>query len=305
MIFLDSASFFTQAIGGQTKGGLSNTINNQETHLFFFNMMMTRRCILGVCLFLAAHNLNAQIFLSGSSYHEDFNGLGGGLPAGWSVTTGATLSDPGLLEAFTPTPTSWGDSGGRFKNFASANNPGVDPGDSTATQAAYADRALGVRQTGSFGDPGAAFLAEIANTQGFQSFGMNLDMQILSHQGRSTTWTMDYRVGNSGPFIPLGQFEDPGGFGSATRHFDFGSALDNLSDSVFIRIAALDVATGSGSRDSFGIDNVSMNYSAVPEPEEYLIVAMGSLLLFAGYRRWRGQSAAESSQIGGGKANPA
>jgi hypothetical protein len=47
-----------------------------------------------------------------------------------------------------------------------------------------------------------------------------------------------------------------------TRTISFGNALDNQALPVWIRIVALDLSTGSGSRDTFGIDNFRLNYQA-------------------------------------------
>jgi hypothetical protein len=227
----------------------------------------------------------AQIILSGSSYTENFNNLGSGLPTGWSTRTGATSSSLGTAVDFNTATLSWADSGGAFKNFASANNAGAVSGDSTAVQAGYTDRALGIRQGGTFGDPGAAFVAQVADTLGFQSFDLALDLQMLSVQTRSTTWTIDYRVGESGAFTSLGTYSDPEAWGTTRQTFSFGDALDHQAESVFIRVAALSGSTGSGSRDSIGIDNVSLTFTAIPEPSTYGAIAAAGLLGFAVLRR--------------------
>lgn len=80
----------------------------------------------------------------------------------------------------------------------------------------------------------------------------------------STTWTLDYAVGNTpSSFTALGTFADPGAFGSTTKSYSLGTNADNQSSNVWIRIAALSAATDSGSRDTFGIDNFILNYAGV------------------------------------------
>lgn len=237
---------------------------------------------------------NGQIVLSGSAYHQDFNQLGAGLPDGWDICQGASADTLGTPLQFNSTPTSWGKTSGGFKNFASADNAGVAATDGSSVQAQYLDRALGIRQTSSFGDPGAAFVAELANTTGRSSLGLSLDFQILNEQSRSTTWRLDYRMGSQGNFIPLGTFNDPGQFGSVRKSYSFGHALDNQPGPVFIRIAALDQSLGSGSRDAFAIDNVAINYSAVPEPAAYSLLATAFL---AGYALLRRRGRRESSGL--------
>ena len=67
---------------------------------------------------------------------------------------------------------------------------------SASTQNAAADRALSVRQTAALGDPGAAFVAQIANTTGYQSFSLAFQLQSLDASSqRATTWRVDYGFG--------------------------------------------------------------------------------------------------------------
>jgi hypothetical protein len=98
-------------------------------------------------------------------YVETFDGIGSGLPSGWTVNTGATASSLGTPVSFSTASIPWGNTSGAFKNFASANNAGFNASTPDATQNSAPDRALGIRQTGSFGDPGAAFTYQ-RNTTG-------------------------------------------------------------------------------------------------------------------------------------------
>jgi hypothetical protein len=249
--------------------------------------MTTKQSALFLALVTISLPVQSQVFLSGGSYTEDFNNLGAGLPTGWSTYTDASSSSLGTPSTFTGTQTSWADTGGAFKNYASANNPGAAAGDLPATQGTYTDRALGIRQTGSFGDPGAAFVLQLANTAGLGNFALGLDCQLLSAQNRSTTWTVDYRIGSSGNFTPLGTYADPGAFGSTHKTFSFGNALDNQLNPVFIRVVALDASTGSLNRDSIGLDNFGLSFSPVPEAREFGIVVGLGLLGFAAIRRMK------------------
>src|SRR5689334_12820713 len=76
-----------------------------------------------VLLFIFQNNGFAQVTLGSSPYSQDFNGIGGGLPTGWTVRTGATATVLGTSVALTQTATSWGTSTGQFNNAASANAP--------------------------------------------------------------------------------------------------------------------------------------------------------------------------------------
>ena len=98
-------------------------------------------------------------------YVETFDGIGSGLPSGWTVNTGATATSLGTPASFSTTATPWADASGAFKNFASANNAGFNDSTPDTTQNSAPDRALGIRQTGAFGDPGAAFTYQ-RNTTG-------------------------------------------------------------------------------------------------------------------------------------------
>ncbi|HEY1490789.1 MAG TPA: hypothetical protein VGF90_07090, partial [Verrucomicrobiae bacterium] len=54
---------------------------------------------------------------------------------------------------------------------------------------------------------------------------------------------------------------DPGTFNTTNRTFALGADADNQPNNVWIRIAALSNATGSGSRDTFGIDNFLLSWT--------------------------------------------
>ena len=228
-----------------------------------------------------------------STYTQNFNSIGSGLPSGWYATTGASATSVGNLASFTTTATSWADTAGAFKNVAA-----VDSLASTATattQANSTDRAFGLRQSGTTGfDPGAAFNFEFS-TSGATVSAISLDLQMLSVQPRSTTFTIQYGIGpNPTTFTTLGTYPDPGAFGSTTFNFttaDFGSALDNQSDIVF-RVAALTPSTGTGARDTVALDNFSLTSSApitpitvVPEPSSYALLGVGLLICAQRFRR--------------------
>lgn len=222
------------------------------------------------------------------TYTQNFDSLGSGLPNGWSVSSTATATSIGTQGAtFTQTAgttTSWSDSSGAFKNVASAS---VGVGASTATQTAASDRALGVRPTAAFGDPGVAFTFNFS-TLGVTVSSVSLDLDMLSVQTRSQTYSIQYGVGaNPSSFTTIGSYADPGVFGTTTDTFtttDFGTNLDNQS-SVFFRVVALGASTGSGSRDTVAVDNFSLTSSgpitpllAVPEPATWILMGAGLLV---------------------------
>ncbi len=198
-----------------------------------------------------------QFALTGTSYTQDFNSIGTALPSGWAVETGATASSLGTAATFNTSAATWSATTGQFANFASAS---IGSG---GTQATATDRALGVRQTGSFGDPGASFTFNF-NSTGDTLSAISLDLMMLNVQTRSTTWSVQYATGASPTsFTTAGTYADPGAFGTTTfTTFSAGDllALSNQS-SAWIRIVALSASTGSNNRDTFGIDNFSMTFS--------------------------------------------
>jgi hypothetical protein len=207
----------------------------------------------------------AQLTLTGTNYTQNFNAISNGLPPGWSVRTNATATGLGLSATFPTVAKSWADTTGEFGNCAALTNnlrvpvTGVE---SSATQATFTNRVLAVRQTQSFGDPGAAFVFQITNTLGVSNLTFSLDFSLLKSNGYSTTWTIAYAVSNApASFTPLGTYSDPGSIGTTNRSFTLGTDANNQTNNLWIRIIALSASTGSGSRDTFGIDNFSLSWA--------------------------------------------
>lgn len=223
--------------------------------------------LIGLNLLFAMAGGRAQVVLTGTRYTQNFDGIGAGLPIGWTVRTGASGSSLGTGASFTGATKTWADTGGNFGNCASVSGYGTNftGGEVSATQNAGTNRCPAVRQGGSFGDPGAAFILQIANTSGITNLVLSLDLNMLSVQTRATTWTVDYAVGNTpGSFTPLATYADPGAFGvTPLVGLSLNADANNQPENVWIRVVALTASTGTGSRDTFGIDNISLTYSNV------------------------------------------
>jgi hypothetical protein len=215
---------------------------------------------------LGAHAQTPVALGSGTSYVENFNALSSGLPAGFGVYTGATTSGIGSAATLTTAATAWSNTAGAFKNFASATGQVATA--SSAVQAASTNRALGVRQTGTVGDPGASFVFKLANTTNRIGFSLAFKLQSLdAASGRTTTWTVDYGVGaNPTTFTAVASGTTSGAFANNTINADFGLALNNLSGPVTIRVSALDASSGSGNRASSAIDDFTLNWNASTTP---------------------------------------
>ncbi len=200
----------------------------------------------------------------------DFDALASGLPAGIYVKQDANSNQLGneatVYGGSFANPTAWNQTSLGFKNFASAT--GLASNANLSTQNASSNRALGVRQTGTFsagGDPGAAFAFQLANTTGKSNLKMEFLLQSLdgvSAIARTTTWKVDYGIGDDpGSFtqvatVPATLTTTYGSFSSTAVSVDFGAALNNINQKVWIRIVALTPTTGGGNRPSTGIDDV-------------------------------------------------
>ena len=208
-----------------------------------------------------------NISLTTSPYTIDFNTIDAGLPTGVSVQTGAKASMPGTDASFASTKALWKTTTGGFKNFASAT--GLLEGSDSTTQLAAANRALGVRQTGST-DPGIAFVFAINNTSGKSSLALTFQLQSLDTSSpRATTWIVDYAVGDNptlftqastGTLITGNHI-----FSNTPVSINFGNALDNQSGKVWIRVVTLAASTGSGkpylNRASTAVDDVNLTFN--------------------------------------------
>ncbi len=223
------------------------------------------KAIWSFALFLMINGAWGQVSLTGTSYIQDFDGIGSGLPTGWSVRTGANASTLGSSATYTSTATSWNNTTGNFRNCASYD--GSASGDDATTQESRTDRSLAVRQTAAFGDPGAAFVLHIANTTGRINFSLTFKLQSLDiGSTRTTTWRVDYGFGSSPTSFtavattPTSLTTGSSTFSSTNVSVNFGSALDNQSGEVWIRIMTLSSSSGSGNRPTTGIDDFELSW---------------------------------------------
>ena len=230
---------------------------------------MKKITFLLLALFSFGYFANAQIVLTGTSYSQNFDGIGTALPSGWSARTDATATTLGAEATFAVAAKAWTDTQGAFKNFASAD--GLTVGSDATAQNASSDRALGIRQSSSFGDPGGAFVMQIANTLDRNSFAMTFKLQSLdTSSARTTTWVVDYGIGATPTvFTPIATgpaviTTGANTFSNTDVTVNFGISLDNMSGPVWIRITTLTAAAGpSGTnRASSAIDDVELTWTA-------------------------------------------
>ena len=209
----------------------------------------------------------AQITLTGTSYTENFDAIGSGLPTGWTVRTGATASALGSNATYASATTPWATTTGNFRNAASAD--GMTGTENNATQNASTDRALAVRQTGTFGDPNAAFVLEIDNTVGLTDFNLTFKLQSLDQTTpRTTTWRVDYGFGATPTSFtavtttPATITTGGNAFTNQSVSVNFSNALNNQSGPVWIRVATIVASSGSGNRPTTGIDDFVLSWNA-------------------------------------------
>lgn len=216
---------------------------------------------------------DGQVNLTTSPLTFNFDNLGtAGLPAGVYVKESASSSyignDGFVYQSNFNNGTAWNQTSAGFKNFASAT--GLTSTASTSTQTSATNRALGYRQTGTFGDPGAAFAFLLSNTTGKSNLQLEFKLQSLDAPvtlGRTTTWRVDYATGLNPAFFstvatsPATITTTNGTFSNTTVTVNFGSLLNNITQPVWIRIVTLTNTSGGGNRPSTGIDDVRFSWN--------------------------------------------
>ncbi len=247
---------------GGTAVGAGTILANNNASLGSGIVSMTSGSVLAANGVTVSNNFSIGN-TTNSLYSQNFNTIGSGVPTDWTVRTGANASSVGTAATLTTSAVAWATSTGAFNNYASTT--GLTSTNDSAAQSASTDRAMGIRQTGSFANPGASFNYAFS-TAGQTVDYISLDLMMLSVQPRSTTWSIEYGIGASPTsFTSLGTWSDPGEWGSTSASFTsgtFGTALNNQANVVF-RVVALTAATGSGNNDSIGIDNFRLgNFSA-------------------------------------------
>src|SRR6266850_1555017 len=228
-----------------------------------------------------AQPLNLHPLIS-NVYTQTFDGLLlstnpwtlGSLPPEWSCYLNVTPTSPGTIAPFTNNFDSWDfTSPGDFKNFAGffdyVGGTNFDGTESWEVQTNEPNRCLGIRQIGAFGDPGAAFVLKLTDTTNLHNFAISADFLNLDPSSpRQTTWTVEYGWADALFGIPINFFpvaaytNVPGTFNSYHTNIALpDGTINNFNGQVWIRISALTPSDGSGNRESFAIDNISLTWS--------------------------------------------
>ncbi|NVN95544.1 MAG: chitobiase/beta-hexosaminidase C-terminal domain-containing protein [Bacteroidetes bacterium] len=219
-----------------------------------------------IVMILMGMTVNAQITLSGSSYTQDFDGVGTGYPTGWMIKLHSTATSLGTDTVLTTTKTKWNLTNKGAYNYASAD--GLTATSDSAAQMSSTDRALGFRQTSTVGDPGVAFTMQIANTTNMNSFNLAFKLQSLDKTSpRKVTWLLQYATG-AAPAVFTTVTTNPATIVTGDTAFtntnvtaNFGALLDNQAGPVWIRIVALTVSSAGGNRPTSAIDDVNLTWT--------------------------------------------
>jgi hypothetical protein len=213
-----------------------------------------------------SNNAGDGIELTASPFILNFDNIAAGLPKGVFVKLSSSSTSIGTDGDFSGNQSSWSNTSSGFKNYASAT--GLNAASDAIAQNASVNRILGIKQTSSTGfDPGTALVFQINNTTGKTNLALSFLLQSLDDGiGRTTAWQVDYAIGNNpATFIPVATspsiITTGPVFGSVPVTVNFGNALDNKSDKIWIRIVTLIATTGSGSRAATGIDDVQISWN--------------------------------------------
>lgn len=259
-----------------------------------------RKCnlLFGCGLILGlAHFAHAQIVLTGSSYGQNFNGVGAGIPSGWAVYTSATDSTLGSAGSFSSAVTNWNATvadNNQFRNVAGFSTTNQGTGSSTGSQAVYTDRAFGWRAS-TAGTSRGALTAVFQDTLGYRDFSVSADFFTGNDTGSALTVSFEYRVGQTGSFTSIGTYTTTALANGVTTLAVSGVSLVALSDraeNVYFRVRG--TASASNTTHTVVVDNFVLNYAPIPEPAAFSAIL--GVVGFAGVlarRRRRGPRGSE------------
>jgi hypothetical protein len=231
----------------------------------------------------------------------------------FSAFTGAGFAPnpaPGQLDSntwrvggFTDGTLSYGGTGVTGDFARGQSSGGVTSGGLYAFQVATGDWALGVQATGTDFNPGFVEL-RIRNQMGLAAatWRVGYDLYCRNDQGRSSSWDVAYSLdGSSFVNLPELRYTSPGaasanpGFVSMPLESSIAVSVPDQGN-LFLRWTSADFA-GTGSRDEFALDNISVSATATPEPSTCVLASVATILF--GTYHWRRKALAQRHRGGG------
>jgi hypothetical protein len=216
-----------------------------------------------------------------SSYSQNFDSLGTGLPTGWGVWTSSSSTGNGTVGTFSTTTAANNASvatAGNFRNMVGASQT-WSSGLSSGT-----DRAIGWRASTVATRTGSITFT-LSNTTGWTFDAMSFQLFTPNSTGAIGTYQLQYQIGASGTFSQLGNStysnntaQNPLIVTSISLTSVELASLNNQSGQVTLRFVNTDTSTSA--YQTLAIDNFSYSASAIPEPSTYAAI-FGSLA-FAG-----------------------
>lgn len=214
---------------------------------------------------------NAAVSYAGAAISQTFTGYDGNSgPAGWDAS------------GFS--------SGAGFSENRGSSTGGVSTGGTYAFDIGAGNIALGVQPGGSDFTPGYYELV-ITNDSGatVNTWAVAFNSYSYNDEGRANSFNFSYSTdGTNYTPVASGSFTS-GGAAAGSPSWVLGAAYsDNISatvangGSLYLRWTGDDVS-GSGSRDEFALDDVSVD--AVPEPSSTALLGLGGLALLLRRRK--------------------
>ena len=249
-------------------------------------------CVIGICESGAMADLIVAVPEQRSV--EDFSLFTG---AGFSANpaNGQLDSTTWRVGGFTDGTLSYGGTGVTGDFARGKSSGGVTSGGLYAFQVATGDWAMGVQATGTDFNPGFIEL-RILNQTGLpiDRWEVGYDLYTRNDQSRSSSWDLAWSLDGLA-FTTLGDARYLSPDAATSTVFEknsFAWALQvNVPDAsrLYLRWSSADFG-GTGSRDEFALDNVSLwgaaSATSTPEPGTFVLTGVAGIALW-GYRRLR------------------
>lgn len=254
---------------------------------------MLQKLLMAVLCLFAPYFLKAQLEISsvGTQFTIDFNTSLSGVNSGAfqasgltsSPTSGQLNSNAWRFTGFSDGDTDFGEShtSGDFSRGTSTG--GIGTSGMYAFEVSPSNFALGVQATGSDFTPGTIELKAInTSTSTLKNITFSYDVWVYNDQNKSSSITFQYKEGNGiyqsvvsfDFFTPAAEDLSPT-WQKITRSITLTQLNLAPNDSILFQWSSND-AGGSGSRDEWSLDNISLKAAAVAVPTDVKITNYSS-----------------------------